>query len=510
MVGRLMKISALKKSRELTSFSLVLMSLVLVVFSWTFYTPPFASVDEPAHAAAAYVAVHGEIIPPSNRNEITGYITPVNVPNWIFPHVATDGPYCFWGKRDVTANCASHNWNDNSIQLQQNQFVQYFPTFSVLAGIPSIFVSGELAYYLMRLSGGVVFLFMCAVYLLSCLRRDKPKQMLGIFIILTPMTLYGAGTLAPLSLETISSASFLSLMLNRLDYEKGVPRKRWGDTLLILITLFILITVRPSGIFWLIITSVFVVALKKHNIKRFIKEDFKLIMGGTLLVITNLIFIYFHRPDTGYNPLVGEFALTRFLSNQFQSISEYFNNAVGIFGMDVYLPLIFYYVFAGMFFTLVVMSLTSKEVTKWIQFVLLTTISLFVFIPIIANFMYRNIWIYFFQGRYLTPLIAVLITVLILIIKNDTVIFVFSVFSILTTFVGSIFAYLRYSSGITSPCCGVYIRAEANEIWRFGNLDLSWLLIIGLCYFFTFILAGYLLLNSSGKESTKLVSSDYR
>jgi hypothetical protein len=443
MAMEMRRMTPFKEKISIFSGASVMVSLIVAVLSWTFFTPPFSAVDGPAHTSAAYASVHGQLVADTNIHQPKGYVTSIKVPNWIFPIQATEGPYCFWGKREISASCANNNWDDSTIQERPNQYAQYFPTYSVIAGIPSLFTSGKTAYYLMSISGALLFFIMCWIYFVSCARRGKPKQILGIFVILTPMSISGAGMLAPLSLETIAAACFLSLLINRLREEQSDNAFKKIDTYLLTFSLFVLLTSRPSGVLWVFFAFIFAIPFINGNYLDLIKREVALMSTAGFLILFDLVYLYFHRPETGSNPLVGSFSILNFLSFEFQKLGESFNNAVGIFGMDVYLPSVFYYLFAGIIFSVLVLVFTSNEVEKKIKTIVAIGIVAVVILPMIVAFTYRYDFVGFGQGRYYNPLLGMLMLISIIAIEKNTLVFAFSLISLGASLMGVLIAFWR-------------------------------------------------------------------
>ena len=473
-----MKLSIRNSDRKVESDSLtaylILTVIALIVFGWSLFTPPFASVDEPAHAARSYAAVHGQAFVSSNRNEPPTYVSLVKVPNWINPQNSNDGPFCFWGKRNITADCAQNNWKDVKYSESPNQFLQYFPTFATVAGLPSLVLEGKHAYYAMRIFGSFLFLCMSAIYLWSCLQRKQPKQMYGLFLFLTPMTFSGAGTLAPIALETISAVTFLSLLRNRLGQDQ--MKKRKLETYLLLFTATTLLTSRPSGILWLLIAMVISLSDTIKDLRSKISANKHLFSLISSISILDVLYLYFHRPPTGQNLPVSKFNFLSFISVEIQKLGEYFNNAIGIFGMDVYLPSISYYIYAGIFFSLATFFFTNRDISKYTKLSNLFLIGLFVVLPMIVNFLYRNTFVHFWQGRYMTPLLALVVAMYIFWSKNNSKFFVLSVVSVMIITAGLLVSYIRYSNGLSPSCCGTAVRTHSTTQWIPGLLDGYWLL----------------------------------
>jgi hypothetical protein len=316
------------------------------------------------------------------------------------------------------------------------------------------------------------------------------------------MTISGAGTLAPLALETVSAVAFLSLLFNRLSLETK-KRKKAEPYLLLLIT-FVLLTARPSGIIWLIVSVIIAFSSYPKNLKAKIRSNANILYSIAGLSTLDLIYLYFNRPPTGLNPPLNEFHLLSFISIEIQKLGEYFNNAIGIFGMDVYFPSIIYYIYAGMFFSLALIFYGEKNLTRATKLISLILIAMFAILPMAVNFHYRNSFVHFWQGRYMTPLIGLLISMFILWPKKYKHVYLLATISLLIVILGLFVSFIRYSNGLISGCCGTYVRANSEYQWQPGIFNIYWLMAFSITSVFLFGFAVLKTLQSNNLEFKNL------
>jgi hypothetical protein len=451
----------------------LLISISLLGLTWVVYQPPFASVDEPNHAARAYTAVNGKLFFPENKDTAADAMDIVQVPNWVLPYKEPDSPYCFWQRVNITANCSNTDWTNAEIVERPNQFAQYFPTFYGIAGLPSIWLEGQVAYYLMRLFGLIAVLFVFYILLREVKDYHHPTLFAAPFIAITPMTISGAGTLAPLALETVA---FAALTLFAYRFLKNGVRLPTGDLLRLLFIQVIALTSRPSGLVWsaiLWLVLVFSLKISLRKLWRHSKISIWLILASHLIAS---FYLYNHRPKVNFRSAGYEITLFNSMTRGIQTAYEMFNNAVGIFGMDVYIPLIFYYLSFGIFSFLIFNVLQAKATTLTIKICVAALGALFLSIHIFANYYYRDVFANIWIGRYATPLLALLMVFVLLLQENRNLIWWFASFGLTINLLAIWISYLRYSVGFNGgDCCGILNRQGDNFQWfplGFGPIGL--------------------------------------
>ena len=180
-----------------------------MICAWSLATPIAAAPDEPAHIVQAVAIVHGQFDGPTRRTTF-GVIASVHVPGWAADTIA---PCFVW--RDLVTNpkqtgialaCRDTLSETTRSTAAEDQFANAPPLYYLVAGIPSVFLSGVSALYAMRFTSG--FLNACLVALgISLLIRYYPRRipLLGVLIALTPMVLFLLAVVSSSGLE-ISSA----------------------------------------------------------------------------------------------------------------------------------------------------------------------------------------------------------------------------------------------------------------------------------------------------------------
>jgi hypothetical protein len=168
--------------------------------------------------------------------------------------------------------------------------------------------------------------------------------------------------------------------------------------------------------------------------------------------------------------------------------------------MDVYLPSVFYYLFAGIIFSVLVLVFTSNEVEKKIKTIVAIGIVAVVILPMIVAFTYRYDFVGFGQGRYYNPLLGMLMLISIIAIEKNTLVFAFSLISLGASLMGVLIAFWRYSFGISTSCCYLFTKVNSPNVWQFGGFNTTWLLMFGAISFLAFISAGYFLLCKQNNQ----------
>ncbi|WP_426979500.1 DUF2142 domain-containing protein [Pseudarthrobacter sp. O4] len=236
-----------KESRGLLRF-LALFALVgLLTTLWSLASPLISVPDEQAHVIKAAAVVRGQLRGDSGVAQ--GERTQVLVPQYI---ASTDKlQTCYAGNALLTADCSPSLPSDTTIVRALTSAGSYNPMYYAVAGIPSLFMSGDEAVYTMRIVSGLFTAAFIAVALfsLSGLRRWRAPLFVGTFAI-TPMVLFLSGAVNPNSLEVATSmAMFCALSLT---WERVESRASWKVPLaLAAMSAVVLANTRAASLLWL-------------------------------------------------------------------------------------------------------------------------------------------------------------------------------------------------------------------------------------------------------------------
>jgi hypothetical protein len=167
---------------------------------WALASPAFSGPDEPAQVIRSVSLVEGTIL----GRPLGGPTTQVRVPGWLAG--ANSVPDCFKGKPHASAGCEPALHAAGGTVRQTTYVGRYPPAYYAIVGWPSLFSSGKLALYLMRLASAAA----SAVFLagaITCARRSNHARglLLGIAVVSTPEVFFLAGVVNPSGLE-ISAA----------------------------------------------------------------------------------------------------------------------------------------------------------------------------------------------------------------------------------------------------------------------------------------------------------------
>ena len=173
-----------------------------MICAWSFATPIGAAPDEPAHIAQAVAIVRGQF----DESTGQGSLARVHVPGW----AAQNAISCFVNS-DLLARttqtglalpCADTLSDTRKPAVALTQFSNAPPLYYVVAGIPSLFLSGPSALYAMRLISALLNAGLVAIGI-SLLVRYHPRRtpLVGVLIALSPMVLFLMAVVSSSGLE---------------------------------------------------------------------------------------------------------------------------------------------------------------------------------------------------------------------------------------------------------------------------------------------------------------------
>ena len=160
------KLELLPNRNSMLTLFLAVMALLI---GWQFLILPFAGNDEPWHSTRAYAGAHLTTIfgVPKSKRPDNFHGGPVVAPAWAYGRslaTPTQSDWlCFIHKPAVPATCADYKWTDKTMTNDPHPDSEYSPLGYFLIGLPTLVLSGEVAYYGMRafavlLTFGLLFL----------------------------------------------------------------------------------------------------------------------------------------------------------------------------------------------------------------------------------------------------------------------------------------------------------------------------------------------------------------
>jgi hypothetical protein len=145
----------------------------LMVCAWSLATPLTAAPDESAHTIQAVAVVRGELDEPVSARLLGTSLAWVRVPCWVDTGFLP--PQCH---RATTG-------------LAPTQYSNAPPLYYIVVGAPSLFLSGNFALYVMRITGAVLNSGVCALGICLLLRYFPRRTMLlGVMLAVSPMFLF--------------------------------------------------------------------------------------------------------------------------------------------------------------------------------------------------------------------------------------------------------------------------------------------------------------------------------
>jgi Predicted membrane protein (DUF2142) len=166
-----------------------------MICAWSIATPIGAAPDEPAHIAQAVAIVRGQFDEPNHHSPF-GPLARVRVPGWAvqnhgIPCFVVDDEYSHPVQTGIAAACADTLSDATRPTTFAVQFSNSPPLYYIVAGIPSVFLSGVSALYAMRLMSDLLNAGLVALGI-SLLIRYYPRRtpLVGALIALSPMVLF--------------------------------------------------------------------------------------------------------------------------------------------------------------------------------------------------------------------------------------------------------------------------------------------------------------------------------
>lgn len=157
-----------------------MVALVPFVLLWSLTNPLFASPDEPAHMARAQAFAHLDFSPPYRTDGLP-----------------MESQTCFTFNGTIAADCADLTWGPDPSQVR-TKTRDYPPLFHAVAGVPSIFVSGQGGAYTMRVWMALICCGLIAWGTSLVISVARSRWMIaGMAMALTPMAVFVSSTVNP-------------------------------------------------------------------------------------------------------------------------------------------------------------------------------------------------------------------------------------------------------------------------------------------------------------------------
>lgn len=228
-------------------FTVAFAVLLGLSVSWAFASPLMSVPDEPAHTIHAAAVVRGELT--GSPSDVQAGAADVDVPAYV---AETSGLACFAFNPSIPASCQGDVIDSTSPKEATTSAGSYNPLYYVIVGLPSLVLSGESAFYAMRilsaaLSSAILALAVVAISQL----RVRAWTYVALAVATTPMVLFIMGSINPSGME-ITSAIMLFCWLSLLSRrrEDGLPTHR---IVMVVVAAVILANTRSIGLLWLLL-----------------------------------------------------------------------------------------------------------------------------------------------------------------------------------------------------------------------------------------------------------------
>ncbi|WP_231700390.1 DUF2142 domain-containing protein [Arthrobacter sp. zg-Y750] len=394
-------------SRPKLSFPVVFAILGLLTTIWSLASPLLSVPDEDAHVVRAASVARGQLIGIFNGQQSEK--TVVNVPRYL-AHL--DDGKCYEFKAWVTADCAPPlDATDNGLEAAGTSAGNYNPIYYLVAGLPTLFLSGAPAVYGMRILSGLLCAALLASTMCAAGQLRKPKwPFAAALVALTPMVLFLSGSVNPNALEIAAAAAVFMNLCVVLENHPGLTAVRL-NILMVAVSGALLANTRPVSLMWLLLAvAAAVFSYGYRPLGRVLADRFSQAMIAVLGAGCLLSLLWLVKAQS-FKSLVGEpldidpsTAAAIMLDRTF----DYATGYIGFMGwLDTRLPsgiYIFWY------FTMAVVLLagiTSRPVRgRWGIYLLI--IAAVAVPPLMQAKVVQELgWIW--QGRYLLALIVVLL-----------------------------------------------------------------------------------------------------
>lgn len=350
---------------------------------WSVAVPLLSGPDEQTHTVKAAAVVRGqfvgkcayahdplEICPKSSPfSEVRlpafySILRPGGIPKAMVPRPNVS---CFSKRINVPANCLIINVPAKYQKLFARAWIydgRYPPLYYVIAGIPSLFGTGQWAIYLMRLFGAGASALLISAAIFSVLRYSKNRLLLlGIVISATPVVFYLSGVVNSSGLEIASALAFWTMLCVMVRECDGSPPRA-----LVVLSAFAALTfisTRSLSPFWFVLAILSVVAIANwRTVKKILgRRDVQIAMIAIAVVGLADVFWILYEHSTVVDvssknaqaliPSRSTSELT-ILRTSFHHNIYYLPGMIAVFGaFDTYAPhltFIIWYLLAGVLF----------------------------------------------------------------------------------------------------------------------------------------------------------------
>ncbi len=379
--------------------------------AWSMATPLIASPDEPAHVIRAAAVARGqfngqEVMVPHQVGEskVTWAETGVRLPAWYGDLKTVNTCYAFAPEKP--ANCAPQLGHSEQTALVSTSAGRYNPSYYLMVGWPSLFLSGPPALYAMRIVSALICSALLASAMVSAAEaRRRSVMMLSVVVAATPMALFLTGMVNPNSVETAAGILVWSALLPMLMDPKPELLRRQLTRLGV--ATLLLSNVRPLGLIWFGVAVCFALLVKERYAVRAVLRERTAKYWGAAIVVFGALGVVWSMTHPDHSVLDGMHPYTFASAARvtFNNTGWYIQQMIGYFGwLDTPAPEVTTVVWSGVVLLLLFLGLSQARTREVLA--LLGLVAAIVALPIIAQSLQASQTGIIWQGRYLLPMAA--------------------------------------------------------------------------------------------------------
>lgn len=361
--------------------------------------------DEPAHTIKAAAVAHGQWL--GEKASTQGQPLQVRVPEYI-ANLSTV-PSCYATRPDRDASCAPNirEWG-NKEKTAGTTAGNYNPTYYFVTGLPSILTSGQKALYGMRAVSAVwCSVFFALTVAIAHNIWGKRVPVVVALLAVTPMSLFLAGTINPNSVEIAATLCFFVSAYAAFDKALGSSRYiglAFGASA------FVVANLRALSIAWLAIALLAALALRWR--RGVVRDGFRALSVGVPLAAVGVVLgLVWFAVANSFESLGGvpvKDTPDQVFLYMMEWTFDFARQYVGVVGwLDTALPTVVFVVWDAAVALVLVGALALWDGRR--RIVLLTLMLGIAVGPAILQIPAASQVGYIWQGRYILPLVLVLL-----------------------------------------------------------------------------------------------------
>jgi len=300
---------------------------------WALASPLGSVPDEPSHAIRAAAVVRAESV--SHQWAEHPSLTSAKVPRYI---AQLRDRTCFAFRPQVSAACVTlPSGNPNEIVLTGTSAANNGPLFYALVGLPTLFLSGDVAVYAMRFVNAILTAALLAgVFMQVSLSSRSRWTMAAGALAATPMVFFLGGSINPNAVEAASAALlFVTLVgILRSPSTRGIL---WERCVTVVIAVALLLSTRSISLLWLLAGIVAALVFSDRSVLRVLvrRPAAWIALAGSTAVAFFALVWFASPPLLREVPLAGAGTspAAAFVSTLARSF-DFSSSFVGIFGWE--------------------------------------------------------------------------------------------------------------------------------------------------------------------------------